>query len=187
MTEPGATPGRILSRDEVRVSPWVCLVRKEVELPANPNVEVYHCLAQPDYIAILARTRRGLIPIVRQFRPAVEACTWELPAGLLEPGEAPEQACRRELREEAGLEAESITSLGTFYADTGRLQNLLHAFFVRATDPDPSFIPEPGLSLEFVTGERLRRLILAGEFRHQLHLGLVGLACLRHLDWGGGE
>ena len=170
---------RILARHQVRVSSWVELVSKEVEWAPGQQPETYHCFSQPDYVAILARTRSGLIPIVRQYRPAVEAYTWELPAGLVEKGEDPEVACRRELKEETGLEAESVTYLGGYYADTGRLANRLHAFFVQASDPPTDFMPELHLSVEFVTLERLETYIRSGKFQHQLHLGLLALAPLR--------
>src|SRR5205085_4423199 len=97
------TGAKILSRKETPVSPWVKLVSKEVEFAPGQRAEVYHSLSQADYIAVLAQTPGGLIPIVRQYRPAVAAYTWELPAGLLEAGETPEDACRREVREETGL------------------------------------------------------------------------------------
>ena len=42
-------------------------------------------------------TPAGKIPIVRQFRPAIEDFAWELPAGLVEPGEKPMDCARREL------------------------------------------------------------------------------------------
>lgn len=159
------------------------VVRKEVEFGLGKEVEVYHCLAQPDYIAILARTSHGLFPLVRQYRPAVETYTWELPAGLLAKGESPEDACRRELKEETGLDAEKVTYLGCYYPDTGRLQNRLHAFFVSASEPDPGFAPEPGISVSFVNAQTLRDLILSGEFRHQLHLGLFTLASIMGCMW----
>lgn len=168
--------GRILSRREEALSPWVRLVTKEVEFAPGEEPRVYHCLAQPDYITILARTPDGRIPIVRQFRPAVEAYTWELPAGLLEDGEDPAEACRRELKEETGLDAVSIRKLGSFWSDTGRHENHLHAFFVEASDPDPSFVPEPGMEVRFVTPGELWREVEDGRFKHQLHLGLLALA-----------
>ncbi len=143
-------------------------------------------MAQPDYVAILAKTSNGLFPLVRQYRPAVEAYTWELAAGLLEKGESPEDACRRELREETGLHAEKVTYLGCCYPDTGRLENRLHAFFVITSEPDPGFAPEPGLSVSFVNAQTLRDLILSGEFRHQLHLGLFTLASIMGCEWDQG-
>jgi len=171
------TQAKILSRTETHLSPWARVVEKEVQFSIGRR-EVYHCLAQADYVAILARTHSGLIPIVRQYRPAVEAYTWELPSGLLEEGEDPKDACRRELKEETGLNAESITYLGGYYADTGRLENRLHAFFVLASDPDPVFIPKPGISVDFVNMQTLREYVLSGKFKHQLHLGLFTLARL---------
>ena len=177
------TTARIISRVKEQLSPWVGIVAKEVEFgPGGPR-EVYHCLSQPDYIAILARTPSGLIPIVRQYRPAVEAYTWELPAGLLEQEEDPEVACRRELKEETGLNAEAIIYLGGYHADTGRLENRLHAFFVQASDPDPNFVYEPGITVDFVNAQTLQSYILSGKLRHQLHLGLFTLANMKGLKW----
>ncbi len=75
---------RIVSRSEMYVSPWVRLVTKEVEFFSGQRPETYHALSQADYVTVFAVTRSGLIPIVRQYRPAVEAYTWELPAGLAE-------------------------------------------------------------------------------------------------------
>ncbi|MGK7873263.1 MAG: NUDIX hydrolase [Xenococcaceae cyanobacterium] len=170
---------KIVSRKETRFSPWVGIVAKEVEFAPGQKTEIYHCLSQSDYIAILARTPSDLIPIVRQYRPAVQAYTWELPAGLLEEGEVPEQTCRRELKEETGLSAESITYLGSYYADTGRLENRLHAFFVKASEPDPHFVPEPGMSVDFVNMQVLERYILEGKFIHQLHFGVFTLANIK--------
>ncbi len=163
------------------------VVRKEVEFAPGKEVEVYHCLTQPDYVAILARTSCGLIPVVRQYRPAVEAYTWELPAGLLEEGENPEDACRRELKEETGLDAKEIAYLGCYYPDTGRLENRLHAFFVSASNPDPEFAPETGMSVHFFNGKKVRDIILSGEFRHQLHLGIFAVASLMGFVWDQGS
>ena len=170
---------RILLRTERSLSKWVRIVSKEVDFAQGRPTEVYHCLAQADYVAILARTRSDLIPIVRQYRPAVEAYTWELPAGLVEQGENPEAACCRELKEETGLDAESVAYLGSYYADTGRLENRLHAFIVQTSDPDLEFVPEPGIAVRFVSKDKLRDYILAGKFRHQLHLALLTLASVK--------
>ncbi len=167
--------GRILSRSENRISPWVSLIAKEVEFAPGQAPEIYHSFAQPDYISILARTRSGLIPLVRQYRPAVEDYTLELPAGMVEEGEEPIETCRRELMEEVGLVAEKIKCLGSFYTDTGRHENDTHVFFVDASEPDPNFIPEAGIEVEFVKASTLRKLIDEGEFRHLLHVAALAL------------
>jgi ADP-ribose pyrophosphatase len=175
---------RILSRAETVVSPWVRLVEKTVEFGHGEPPQTYHCFAQADYVVAIARTPSGRIPIIRQFRPAVNCETWEFPAGLLEVGETPESCCRRELQEEAGLTVTTAHSLGAFFPDTGRLENRIHVFVADSSEPDPAFVPEAWLSVAFVSPSELRDRILGGSFIHQLHLGALALAYLKGLGSG---
>jgi ADP-ribose pyrophosphatase len=175
---------RIVARTESRISPWLRLVENTVEFSPGAPAERYHCLAQADYVTIVARTPSGLIPIVSQFRPAVGAVTWELPAGLLDPGERAEECCRRELLEEVGLVAGRVQPIGVYYPDTGRLENRLHVYAVEASEPDPAFVPEPGMTVAFLSPAELRGRILAGSFIHQLHVGALASAELHGFPLG---
>ena len=175
---------RILKRTEGQVSPWVRLVAKDVLTAAGSEPQTYHCLAQADYVTIVARLPDGRLPIVRQFRPAVEQDTWELPAGLLESNEDAESAAKRELLEETGAEPGQVVHLGTLYPDTGRLENRIHIVAVEATLPRPDFVPEPGLSVSLVAPSQLRTMILMGDFSHQLHVGALALAELKGFRTG---
>ena len=56
-------------------------------------------------VAVLARDELGRVLGVVQRRPAVDARTWELPAGLIDPGETAHAAAARELAEEAAHSA----------------------------------------------------------------------------------
>jgi hypothetical protein len=100
---------KIVSRRTTLVSPWMHIIEREVEFARDTDHHLYHAVGQRDYLVIVARTPAGLIPIVRQYRPAVECFTWELPAGLVENSESPEVSCRRELMEETGFLARSVT------------------------------------------------------------------------------
>ena len=54
-------------------------------------------------IAIVSALPDGRLPIVRQYRPALEGFTWELPAGLIDPDEDAGRILHQELMEEAGF------------------------------------------------------------------------------------
>ena len=172
---------RIVSRRSTRISPWVEIIERGVDLNTGGAAELYHAVAQRDYVAIVARTPDGTFPIVRQFRPAVETFTWEFPAGTVEQGEPAEESCRRELLEETGYPAQRVHVLGSYAPCTARLSNTIHSFFVE-TGPQ-SGSAEEGIEVKLVTPHELASLIRSGEFVSQLHLGALLLAALRgHLD-----
>ena len=170
---------RIRSRRTTPVSPWMSIIAREVEFSRGDKPQIYHAVDQADYISIVALTPDGKIPIVRQYRPALEAFSWELPSGLVDHGESPADACRRELLEETGLTARTIHLLGENSPCTGRLNNRSHSFFVEAGDRIKGFKPEAGLTAKLVSPAEVVRLITSGGFKSQLHLGALMLAELR--------
>ncbi len=170
---------KVKSRQTVTVSPWVDLVAREIELAPGGPSEIYHAVQQQDYLAIVARTPSGHFPIVRQYRPALETFTWELPAGLVEPDEDPAEACRRELLEETGYPTRAIYPLGIAAPCSGRLSNRIHSFFLETGERVDEFVPEPGIAAKLVTASELVDMIRSGEFVSQLHLGALLLAELR--------
>jgi 8-oxo-dGTP pyrophosphatase MutT (NUDIX family) len=161
----------------------VRIVRKEVQFAPEQQPEIYHCVALHDYVAVLAKTPDGLIPIVQQYRPAVDAYTWELPAGLLEPGEDPQSACQRELLEETGLHSQSVMHLATGYADTGRLENMQHVYYIEASAPDPHFRAEAGMQVRFVSLVTLMTMIARNKFRQHLHVAAVLLYQMHQTEY----
>ena len=167
---------KIRSRQSTPVSPWVSMIAREVEFSADEPPQLYHAVAQADYVAIVAVTQDGRIPLVRQYRPVLEGFSWELPAGLVDGGEDPAESCRRELLEETGFSARAIHRLADTSPCTGRLNNRIYSFFVEAGARAGKLDPEPGVSVKLVTPEQLVRMITRGEFVSQLHLGALLLA-----------
>jgi 8-oxo-dGTP pyrophosphatase MutT (NUDIX family) len=168
---------KIRSRQTIPVSPWMHVIAREVEFTAGAKPEIYHAVGQLDYLTIVALTPDGRIPIVRQYRPAIEAFTWELPAGLVEQGEEPAAASSRELLEETGYPTRAIHSLGApASACTGRFSNYIHSFFIETGERVAGFVPEPGITVALKSPAELAALIKSGAFVHQAHLGALLLA-----------
>ena len=171
---------KIRSRRTIAISQWMEVIAREVEFTAGAEPEIYHAVSQLDYLAVVALTPDGRIPIVRQYRPAMETFTWELPAGLVERGEAPSVAASRELLEETGYPTRAIHSLGApAVACTGRLSNHVHSFFIETGERVADFKPEPGLTVALKSPAELAMLIKSGEFVQQMHLGALLLADMR--------
>ena len=66
---------------------------------------VREVVRQRGSVAALPVLADGRVVLVRQYRYAVDALVWELPAGRRDPGETPEEGARRELEEEVGFRA----------------------------------------------------------------------------------
>ncbi|HEY7411021.1 MAG TPA: NUDIX hydrolase [Vicinamibacteria bacterium] len=79
-------------------------------------------------VGVLAVDGESRVVLVRQYRYPVGERLWELPAGLIEPGESPEGAARRELEEEVGLRAARLEPLCSFYTTPGFCDETMHLF-----------------------------------------------------------
>jgi ADP-ribose diphosphatase len=92
----------------------------------------------------------GGIVLVRQFRHAVGQTLLELPAGTLEPGEAPEACAARELMEETGFRAGKLDPLGIVYSSPGVLGEAMHFFLARDLQACGQDL-DPGEKIEVVS------------------------------------
>lgn len=168
---------KMLSVERSPLSPWTTLVARVIERPGG-GMQTYHSLAQADYVSVLALTADGRVPLVRQYRPAVQGVTLELPGGLLDSQETPDAVAVRELEEEAGLRATGTpVLLGKLVPDTGRLENRFWCYFTRA-DEIRDWQPEANVERVLATRRELRQWILDGSFDHALHIALIGLALM---------
>lgn len=141
--------------------------------------EPYYSLRVPDYAAMVAFTADGSVLCVRQYRPAVERMTLELPSGLIDPGETPAEAARRELIEETGYEAADLEVLSPMLPDTGRLTNRIWACVATGLRRVEGREPEEGIEVVTLTVPELLCATAEGRFDHALHVAVILLAQLR--------
>jgi ADP-ribose pyrophosphatase len=92
-------------------------------------------ILHPGAVVILPVIDAGHVCLLRNHRFVVEETLWELPAGTLEPGEAPEIAAPRELLEETGYTAGKWRKIAEFYVSPGVMNEKLHLFVAEDLTP----------------------------------------------------
>lgn len=88
---------------------------------------LYTVITNPDSCFVVPFFDNGDTMLVRQWRHAWNASSWEVPAGTSAPGEDPLACARRELAEETGLVATRYTSLGVVHG-AAILTGLAHLY-----------------------------------------------------------
>ena len=114
---------------------------------------------------VLAETDKG-VWFVRQYRCPYDEELLELPAGKIDPGEAPEQCAARELREEAGMVADTLIPLGECYPSPGYVDE--HIYMYAAQNPQPAaqqLDEDEFLDLVAIPLEKAVQMVLSGEIR----------------------
>jgi len=123
-----------------------------------------------DWVNVIALTDDEQVVMVRQYRFGTDTITLEVPGGLVDPGEAPEAAAARELREETGYEAARWTPLGVIHPNPAFMRNRLHAFLAEGAHRVGELLQDDGEDIEVETrplGD-IDAMIASGEITHSL-------------------
>lgn len=80
---------------------------------------IYEIVEAPNAVAVLATTTDNKVILVKQKRPSINTDTIEIPAGLIGIGETPLEAVKRELLEETGYQAKTVTEYRTVFHSSG--------------------------------------------------------------------
>lgn len=124
----------------------------------------YFYIDMPGAVGIVPRFEDGSTLIVRQYRYLLRTWLWEFPIGGMAEGEEPLAAARKELREEAGLEATRWTPLGSFVPYKGVSTERTHFFLAEGlTDVGQHLEPEEEIERCRLPWDEARERLLAQE------------------------
>jgi ADP-ribose pyrophosphatase len=170
-----------LRSERLLETPYFTLRSDGLRLPGGAVKDPYYVVERPDAAIIFPLTGEDEVVLVRQYRPPLERMELGLPAGLVEEGEKPEAAARRELLEETGYSGGEWEPLGSLASSPSLKDNWAYLFLARnveetsAPDPDEHELVE----VVKVPVEDLRGLIRSGEIVSSSGVAAVMLALER--------
>jgi len=142
LTRPALAEGwERLGSERLLANRYFSLRSDRLRLPDGGIKDPYFVLERPDAAIIVPITANDEVVLVRQYRPPLEMMELGLPAGLVEEGERPQEAARRELAEETGHTGGEWEPLGTLASSPSLKDNWAYLFLARGveetTAPDP--------------------------------------------------
>jgi 8-oxo-dGTP pyrophosphatase MutT (NUDIX family) len=180
-------PWTVLSSSYLlRRPPWLTMRQEHLRLPSGREIPEYWIFEYPPWANVVAVTGDDHLVLIRQYRPALGAVHFELPAGVVDSADAsPEAAARRELREETGYGGGRWTLLTTLSANPALQNNLTYTFLAEGVEPVSDATPEgtEDLRVHLVPATDIARLIDAGDMVQALHAAPL----LRYLARRHGE
>jgi len=119
----------------------------------------------PGAAAVVPVDAAGRVCLVRQYRLGIEDYLWEIPAGKLDAGEAPEVCAVRELKEETGITAGRWTPLGLYIPAPAIFTEVIHLFLAEELDigmPQPE--ADEDLEHRWIALDEALDCVVRGEF-----------------------
>lgn len=157
---------------------WFDIEEESYEDLSFLNSKPFYRMTSPDGALVLAFTGKEEVILVRQFRPALNNYTLELPSGSVGAGESPKDAAVRELYEETGYRCADMKILGAGRIMMNRNSSREFAFFGSGASKDAGFKPHEDIEVVLVPATDFKTLVLTGQFEQ-----LAGLALWTLADW----
>lgn len=110
--------------------PWATLRVDKLQLPGGHIKDEYYVLEYPAWVNMVGITDDNQVLFVQQYRHGAGEILVELPAGVVEEGEDPAEAARRELLEETGYAFDSIEQICQLYANPATSGNITYTYLL---------------------------------------------------------
>ncbi len=123
-----------------------------------------------DWVNVVALTSSGEVVLVEQYRHGIDAVTLEIPGGLIDPGESPADAARRELLEETGYTGMDPLPIGVVQPNPAFLNNECYTFFIEDCHCTHDLDLDEGedIAVRTIPLARIPSVIAEGKISHAL-------------------
>jgi len=138
--------------------------------PRTGREHNFFVLESGSWVNVIPLTRDNEVVMINQYRHGTREVTLEIPGGLVEPGDTPEAAAWRELREETGYGSDTITSLGWVHPNPAIQNNNCYTFLARDARQEGCQMQDDKEDIEVVLHpvSEIPRFIREGIITHSL-------------------
>ncbi|MBR5087754.1 MAG: NUDIX hydrolase [Muribaculaceae bacterium] len=152
--------------------PWLTARRDAVQLPNGEINDEFYVLEYPDWINVIAITPNGDFVFVRQYRYALDLDSVELCAGVIEPGETPEEGARRELLEETGFGGGTWQEIMTIGQNPSTCNNWTHCFLATGVEKlqNQQLDRTEDIEVVLLSRDEVRQMLNSGQLKQALML-----------------
>ena len=167
-----AAQWKVLSSEYRVQRPWLTARKEVLQMPDGRVNPEFYVLEYPSWVNVIARDREGRFVMVRQYRHGLGAMSTELVAGVVEAGEEPEAAARRELMEEAGYGGGRWTLQAVISGNPSTTNNLTYCFLAEDVEHLGSQHLDATESIEplLLSRDELMHLMMSDEMKQSLML-----------------
>ncbi|MBE6224528.1 MAG: NUDIX hydrolase [Bacteroidales bacterium] len=124
----------VLSSEHLFRRPWLTVRKDCVKLPTGQINDEFYVLEYPDWVNVIAITKDGDYVMERQYRHGLGVTCYEICAGVVEEGEPPLEAAKRELLEETGYAGGEWEEIMTVCGNSSTTNNYTHCFVARGVE-----------------------------------------------------
>lgn len=165
------TNWKILSSEYLSRYPYFTARKDKCETPDGKIVPSYYVVELPTTVCAVAITEENEVLMVSQYRHPVKETLLEIPGGFIDEGETPEEAMRRELKEETGYEFETVLNVGKIAANPGVLDNYTYLFLAKGgrKTSEQHLDQNEELQVEKISILELKNLFLENKIMQALH------------------
>lgn len=150
---------------------WMNLRQERVQLPSGAIVPEWFILEFPDWVNVIAITSDGQFVMEDQYRHGLGQTHYELVAGVVDPGETPLEAAKRELSEESGYGGGEWSLFMTLSANPTNHTNLSYTFLARGVEKlgEQHTEATEDIHVDIFSPQEVRELLDSGQIIQALH------------------